>query len=273
MLRRSLLSLGTLAVLAGVAGAQGQIVNVMASNYKFELPDSIPAGLTTFQFRTTGPELHHMQIVRLEQGKSMADFQAAMQSHGPPPAWVTFVGGPNASIPDGQAATTLTLTLAPGQHVLLCLIPGPDGKPHVAHGMVRPLTVTRSSAAVTQAGAPKADYVLTLYDYNFDLDKPPQAGKRTIQIKNTAKQFHEAFLVKLPPNTPVTALLDWINAGMKGQAPAIPMGGIVGLTPGEVNTITVDLEPGEYGLYCFLPAPDGKEHIVHGMFKQVTVTK
>ena len=273
MLRRSLLSLGTLAMFASLAGAQGQIVNVMASNYKFELPDSVPAGLTTFQFRTTGTELHHMQIVRLETGKTLADFQAAMQSDGPPPAWVVFVGGPNASIPDGQAATTLTLTLKPGQHVLLCLIPGPDGKPHIASGMVRPLTVTRAKANVAQAGAPTADYVLTLYDYNFDLDKPLKAGKRTIQIKNTAKQFHEAFLVKLPPGVPATALMEWINAGMKGQAPAIPMGGIVGLNAGELNTITVDLEPGEYGLYCFLPAPDGKEHVAHGMFKQITVTK
>ena len=51
------------------------------------------------------------------------------------------------------------------------------------------------------------------------------------------------------------------------------MGGIVGLNAGELNTITVDLEPGEYGLYCFLPAPDGKEHVARGMFKQITVTK
>jgi hypothetical protein len=138
--------------------------------------------------------------------------------------------------------------------------------------MIKPLTVTQA-APVTQAGALQADYVLTLYDYNFDFDKPLKAGRRTIQIKNTAKQFHEAVIAKLPPNTPVTALMEWLGAGMKGPPPVIPAGGIVGLTQGQENLVTLDLEPGEYGLYCFLPAPDGKEHVAHGMFKKITVTK
>jgi uncharacterized cupredoxin-like copper-binding protein len=52
----------------------------------------------------------------------------------------------------------------------------------------------------------------------------------------------------------------------------IPAGGVVGLAPGEENLLTVDLAPGEYALYCFVPdAKDGKEHVEHGMFKQITV--
>lgn len=268
MLRQSIV---TLVVAASSAAAQGRIVNISAADYTFTAPDSIPAGVTTFEFVNSGPELHHVQIVRLEQGKTMADFQAAAQSHGPPPAWITFVGGPNGGIPDGKSTVTVTVSLTPGQYVLLCFIPSPDGKPHVAKGMVRPLTVTPVSG-VAQAGLPKADNVLTLYDYNFDFDKPLKAGRRTIQIKNTAKQFHEVFIVKLPGNTPVTAMLDWMTAGMQGPPPVIPHGGIVGITAGQENFLTVDLEPGNYGLYCFLPAPDGQEHVRHGMLKQITVT-
>jgi hypothetical protein len=38
------------------------------------------------------------------------------------------------------------------------------------------------------------------------------------------------------------------------------------------NTIEVNLEPGEYGLICFVPdAKDGKPHIAHGMVTQFTV--
>src|SRR5688572_3709578 len=200
MLRSSLLSFGVAAVLASTAGAQGRIVNVTASDFSFSIPDSIPAGLTTFQLMNHGAELHHMQILRLEQGKTMADFSAAMESKGPPPAWISFLGGPQGGLPHGPA-TNVTVTLTPGNYVVLCFIPSPDGKPHVAKGMVKPLTVTRATA-VAQAGAPKADYVLTLYDYNFETDKPLKAGRRTILIKNTAKQFHEAVFAKLPPNTP-----------------------------------------------------------------------
>lgn len=271
-MHRTLLTLALLGV-ASTAGAQAKTVTIMASDFSFSAPDSISAGLTTFELVNRGPEIHHVQIVRLDQGKSMSDFQAAMQSHGPPPSWITFVGGPNAGLPDAKSTVTVTVSLTAGQYVLLCFIPSPDGTPHVAKGMVRPLTVTPAPAGVAQAGLPKVDNVLTLYDYNFDLDKPLKAGTRTIHIKNTAKQFHEVFIAKLPGNTPVTAMMEWLSGGMKGPPPVIPHGGIVGITAGVDNYLTVDLEPGEYGLYCFLPAPDGREHVQHGMFKQITVAK
>jgi hypothetical protein len=44
------------------------------------------------------------------------------------------------------------------------------------------------------------------------------------------------------------------------------------MSNGAVVYVPVDLEPGEYGLYCFLPdAKDGKLHIAHGMMTQLTV--
>jgi hypothetical protein len=270
---RLLLAGCALALSAAAAAAQGRTVAVMATEFKFDMPDSIPAGVTTFELRSGGSEMHHMQIVRLEQGKTAADFEAAMRNPGPPPAWVTFVGGPNAPIPNGQAVSSVTVNLTPGTYVMLCLIPSPDGAIHLMKGMVKPVKVTGRPAAPAGAAMPKADYVMTLYDYNFDVDKPMKAGRRTIEFRNTAKQFHEALLVRLPAGAPVGALPEWISQGMTGPPPAIPMGGIVGLSPGQVNIVTVDLEPGEYGLYCFLPAPDGKEHIVHGMLKKIVVTR
>ena len=54
----------------------------------------------------------------------------------------------------------------------------------------------------------------------------------------------------------------------------MPAGGITGLAPGQENLLTVDLQPGEYALYCFWPdAKDGQEHVKHGMFKQITVVR
>jgi hypothetical protein len=274
MSRTVLLALSALTTIAAAAGAQGNVVTVTASDYAFVAPDSVASGITTFRFMNHGAELHHVQIVRLDSGKTMADLQAAMQQPDPPPAWVRFVGGVAAIAPHGHGGSTITARLKPGQHVLLCFVPGPDGKPHIAKGMVRPFMVTPASNAasnVAQAGMPKADATLTLYDYNFDFDQPLKAGRRVILVRNTAGQFHEATLVKLPPNTAVTALTDWMAGGMKGPPPAMPHGGVQALTPGEENLLTVDLEPGDYALYCFVPAPDGKDHVVHGMMKKFTV--
>lgn len=268
---RSTLAAGALALGAATAAAQGRALTITASDFTFDAPDTIPAGLTTINLVNRGPELHHVQLLRLDGGKTIADFQEAMRTHGPPPAWAVFIGGPNAGVPDGKSVVRVTTTLRPGTHVLLCLIPSPDGKLHIMKGMVRPLVVV-GDGNVAQAGAPRPDVVMTLYDYNFDVDKPLTAGRRAILIRNTAKQFHEAFIAKLGPDVKVTALMEWLRGGMQGPPPVMPAGGVVGLNPGEENVLIADLEPGEYGLYCFLPdAKDGKEHVDHGMFKQITV--
>lgn len=271
MIRRITLALGAFTLFSGVATAQGRVVSVTASDYTFDAPDTIPAGLVTFSLVNRGPELHHMQVIRLEQGKTLADLQAAMKNPGPPPAWITPIGGPNAGVPDGKMAITVTATLKPGNYVMLCFIDSPDKTLHVMKGMFRAFTVV-GATNVAQAGAPKPDVVVTLHDYNFDLDKALTAGRRTILFRNTAQQEHEAFIARLNPGSDATALIAWIGSDRKSPPPAMPAGGIVGIAPGQENLWTVDLAPGEYGLFCFVPDKnDGKSHIAHGMFKQITV--
>src|SRR5262245_7633850 len=89
-------ALATIAVPAAVF-AQGREVAVVASDYKFEAPDTISSGLTTFKLVNKGTELHHMQLVRLDSGKTFADVPAALAAQGPPPKWLTLLGGPNAN--------------------------------------------------------------------------------------------------------------------------------------------------------------------------------
>src|SRR6185503_17962186 len=69
---------------------------IYAKDYAFESPDSITAGLTNFHLVNEGQTLHHVQLIRLDSGKTAADLQAAMKNPGPPPAWAVEVGGPNA---------------------------------------------------------------------------------------------------------------------------------------------------------------------------------
>jgi len=244
-------------------------VRVTASNYMFDAPDTIAAGMVKFELVNKGPELHHIQLIRFEGGKTMADFLEAMKSPGIP-SFVTFLGGPNAGIPDGATVTTASVGLTPGNYAFVCLVPDAAGVPHLAKGMMRALTVAAKSG-VAQAGAPTVDATLTLYDYNFDLDKPLTAGHRLIRVHNTAQQFHEAFLVKLAPGVKLDSLPVWVASGMKGAPPVIPLGGTSAIGPNGDNYVAVDLQAGAYALYCFLPAPDGKEHVAHGMMKAITV--
>ena len=67
---------------------------VKATEFAFAAPDTIQAGWTTFHLMNEGTTLHHLAIVRIDSGKTMADVGAAMQTQGPPPKWIVEVGGP-----------------------------------------------------------------------------------------------------------------------------------------------------------------------------------
>jgi len=253
-------------------GPTANVVTINASDYKFEAPDQIPAGLTTFKLVDTGKEPHHATLIKLTEGKTGADLQAAMKTMKPgtpPPAWVVLAGGPNAIAPGGES--NATLVLEPGNYALVCFIPDPKGVPHFALGMVKPLTVT---AAVTgTAPEPIPDITLRLSDYRFDWSKPLTAGRHTIRVETLPGQPHEVTLFKLAPGKSLKDLIGWVQSGMGGPPPAAPIGGIAGVAPGIPSTFTIDLQAGDYAVVCFLEDhKDGKPHFVHGMTQAIKVT-
>ena len=249
--------------------AAPRIVTVSASDYAFEAPDSIPAGMTTFRLLNAGPELHHVQLVRLDSGRTMKDLMEGLKhAHtGPLPGWMVAVGGPNAPAP--QAAADATLDLAPGNYAIICMIPSPDGTPHLMKGMVRALTVTPATGA--SAAAPKADMTMKLVDYAFDMPATITPGRHVIRVENVAEQPHEVVIAQLAPGKKAHELLAWLEK-MQGPPPGKPLGGASFMVKDAVNYISVDLEPGTYALYCFVPdAKDGKPHVAHGMMREFTV--
>ena len=120
--------------------AKPRVVSVTAYDYRFESPASVPAGTLTFRMKNEGKEVHHLWVVKLNKGKTPADFQNAMNSWGSAlkmPDWATDVGGPN-NVGAGQTASG-TMTLEAGTYMLVCWV-HPDRRPHVMKGMVKPLT-------------------------------------------------------------------------------------------------------------------------------------
>ena len=64
---------------AAPAGAPAiNVVAVTAGDYFYQMPDTLPAGLTTFRLINQGTELHHIQAVRLDDGKTLHDLMAHM---------------------------------------------------------------------------------------------------------------------------------------------------------------------------------------------------
>jgi hypothetical protein len=240
---------------------------IHTKDFAFEAPDSITAGWTTFRLMNDGPNLHHVQIVRLDSGKTGKDLEQALHNPGPPPRWAVFVGGPNAPDPGGQSEATLNLPA--GQYMLLCLVDIPDHIPHFAKGMVHPLTVTAASG--TAAAEPTSDATVTLGDYNFKLENALTPGKHTIKVVNSGPQPHEVELIRLAPGKTAKDVLAWIN-NPNGPPPGNAVGGVVAIVPGTTNYFNADTPAGNYALFCFIPdMKDGKAHVEHGMVKEIKI--
>lgn len=244
-----------------VAPVAPPVVHVTASDYSFQAPDTLPSGPTTFHLMNGGKEIHHVVLIKAP----LATVQS-MDPAAPPAADLVVAGGPNAAPPGGTAEATLDL--APGQYTLVCLVPGPDGKPHMLHGMMRSLTVTLGSSA---AVVPVPDITIKLTDYAFGVADTIPAGHHVIKVDNDGPQMHEIVFVKLEPGKTVEDFLAW-SEKLQGPPPASLVHGVSPMTTGQSNTVAVDLLPGDYAMVCFVSdTRDKKPHFLHGMVKAVKV--
>lgn len=256
---------------ASAAGshAAGGRLTLTATDYGFTGPDRISAGMTSVEVVNQGHDVHHAQIIRLESGKTPADFAAAMKADpAHPPTWVSFVGGPNAVLPGDRAVATIQLNA--GQYLVLCLVPDKAGVPHVALGMTKPFTVSRAVAA--SAVEPKPDVIITARDFQFDLSTPITAGSHTIQVRNAGTQAHEVVLVKLTADASAKDFIAAFEPGATAPPPGRPLGGMVGLDRGGRGSFTARFDPGRYALICFFPdTKTGAPHFAQGMTMEFLV--
>lgn len=257
--------------MARFAPAGSNVVTVTAYEYAFDMPISIPAGLTTFRLVDKGKEPHHLFVMKLEQGKKASDMFAALKAAGPaggPPPWMRPVGGPNA--PNPGAETNATLMLEPGEYAAFCVIPTPTGAPHFMMGMIKGFTVT-PAATPAAAALPKADLTITLKDYDFVLSRPITKGRHVIAVTNAGTQPHELVIVRYGRGQTNMQFAEWgENPGGK-TAPGHMMGGITDSPPGKTVVIEQNFPPGRYGFICFTRDKDGKPHFLHGMQKEFIV--
>lgn len=259
------------AATAAAAPTTPPIITITAKDYAYDSPDTVTAGMVTIKLVNQGPSLHHIQLLRLTDGKKVADLEAGLKAAkpgSPPPPWTHDVAGPNAPVPGGGEAS-ITEQLDAGDYAIICFIPDSAGKPHFMNGMIRPLTVVASKTA--SAPAPTADINVKLTDFAFDVTPALTPGKHIIKIENAAEQSHEMLFAMLAPGKKPADLVAWVGKQV-GPPPAKPLGGISGMPKGAVVYMSVDVVPGEYGLFCFLDdVKDHKMHVAHGMLKEISV--
>ena len=129
---------------------EGESTNVLEADqviqmvdFAFALPGDIAAGQQTWQVVNSGQQLHHMVLMKLNEGTSMEDLMAWMESEeGPPPAEEAgYVGVLSPGV-----SNWLTMDLTPGEYVAICFMPDhlgdATGQPHFMLGMIQSFTVS-----------------------------------------------------------------------------------------------------------------------------------
>lgn len=251
------------------------MVEITTTDFAFAAPASISGGLVRVNLTNEGEEEHHVQFVRLNDGVTMEQFSAAMQSGDEAAlfALVTFEGGPSV-VPSGGHASA-TMDLPTGDYLLLCFVPSPsDGLPHLAKGMAAPITVT---AAKEKSVAPEADETIHLIDFAFTgVPATVKAGEQTWAVVNDGPEPHEMSLIKLTgiSKADFGAALSAMFAGQvpEGPPPFESAGGFQAIMAGATGWANLDLEPGDYALVCFIPsgANAGAPHAALGMVATFT---
>ncbi|RPI29759.1 MAG: hypothetical protein EHM70_15425 [Chloroflexota bacterium] len=119
-------------------------VDVDLVDFSFIMPTELSAGEQVWKVTNSGEQWHEIGIVSLNEGVTLDDILAMMQSQeppqGPPPFEEIAFFGP---ITPGETAW-VSMNLEPGTYTVLCFIPDSegDGAPHFTHGMVQTIEVT-----------------------------------------------------------------------------------------------------------------------------------
>lgn len=252
-------------------------LDVVATDFAFTAPDTVPAGRTRLRLINRGREVHILEIARLDDGHTADELAAHLAARRPLPAWATFVGGPLAQ-PTGAPAgggssddLAVTVALVPGRYALLCPVPSPgDHRAHMLKGMARTLVVTAPGRGPEVARDRRPARVV-LDDFGFVLEPAWRAGREEVRVENRAVQPHELVVFRLAPGMHAADVVQWART-LAGPPPGALVAGTTALGRGQAVTLALSLARGAYALLCFLPdATDGRSHVQHGMTREITV--
>ena len=113
---------------------------ITMNDYGYASNRPLGAGRHTVRVENTGPQPHEMVMLKLNSGKTPADFAkwGLAGRHGPAPG--VPVGG--VQFLDRGATGLFDVDLAPGEYGYICFVPdAKDGKRHFVHGMMTQFAV------------------------------------------------------------------------------------------------------------------------------------
>jgi plastocyanin/uncharacterized cupredoxin-like copper-binding protein len=251
-------------------------VEVVATDYAFQAPASLPAGRTTFRFVNQGKVRHELNVSRLKPGVSIDALlkkvraEESVKDLTEGPVGVLFAKS------GGRSEAGLTVELTPGEmYAVICIFRDSAGaKPHYDLGMYSVISVGEGQSVSTAPQAVVDTIVATDYAYQYPRTLAP--GKHTFVMRNDGKMRHELSIVLLKKGVTFDKLREVEKA--RGDVEAL-FDGDFGLLHSRglenpLGQLTIDMLPGrEYVIACFFQDDEkSPPHYDLGMFGSITIS-
>lgn len=283
MLARSIKTVGPVALvlLAHACAAESPrnntsppVVTIIVTDYGYEAPETVQAGLTAFHIVNHGEQPHTATIVRLEAGRTLAEYIEAYgeanRTRGARPDWATFLGGSAAFRQHDEGK--VTIELEPGNYAWVCFVPGPDGVAHLLkHKQAQAFVVQPRSEDATAPGPLEPTVSLQMFDYTYQISAPIRSGKHMIRVENMGVEPHHVLLFKLGAQKTAADFQSWMRSEMQGDGPATFVGAMAELSKATGAYFEAELSTGEYALVCLVAGRDEVPHFEKGMIHYVRV--
>jgi len=254
----SLMALGVVGTAAApsATAAASNSVTITGSEYKYKVSGSPKSGWTEFTFKDAGSEFHMLLAIPLKPGVTLKQVKKAAASEDPESAFAPLSGnGSTAGIPflvGPKSSSTTISQLDAGRYALICFFSAPDGKPHVAHGMLNLLDVKKAKSSL----APPTDDVVDVTTSDTEITLPdgtlPSSG--WAKVTTTVTSDPRDFTIARYNSDSVTfdEANTWVNEFIStgkapaGAAPVTIAGNVGSFTAGPVSYLKLDLKPGRY---------------------------
>lgn len=245
-------------------------ITIIASDFTFNLPSTIPAGLVDVTLINQGAEPHQAGFVLLNTGVTFDQFHTSLIQKGllVMRTLARIMGGAN-TVPPGKNQEVV-LQLPAGQYVVLDATPAKDGVRDYLKGQIGTIAVTGSSN-VGQVQAPTASGEVILKDFSFVLSGTISSGPITLKVTNQGLQPHEMDVYKLAPGKTEKDVLLFLKNHV-GSPPFQYIGGMTAIGPGLSGWVMLNLVSGNYILISnVFDAATGKPQFALGMITPFTV--
>lgn len=239
------------------------VVRIIAFDYGYVVPKTIPAGLTELRLINHGTVMHEGVLAHfLTPDARAAMFVDSIRAGDDVPTFEEDYSGPGLALPGDS--TLMWTELVPGHYAVTCWYAD-----HLSRGMAADFEVV---PAENHATPPVTDLTVHMVDYNYVFEGNWSAGKHCVLVTNNGSEIHEFDPYRLEPGKTPADFTHWIETGRHGPAPARALGGSGTFPPGKRVWLPLTLTPGRHFAFCQMPARiGGKPHYQMGMVREFEV--